>query len=135
MDLVRSLLGEVTAVTATGDPPANIPTVPPCRPAPRSRKHVVAEVRIVAGRANRRVSPSPAIKAHSTLEYHPTLTGQARLTHRTPGTELVADRRALDPHAAILDVLASSLQGQDARPNLLDGTRAMELAEATARSP
>lgn len=134
VDLVRSLLGEVGAVTATGDPPGQRPDqrlVVQLR-GPEARR---AEVRIVAGPSEPSRVTVSGDQGSLTLEYHPTLTGQARLTHRTPGSEAVVTECApWDPHAAILDVLAGSLQGQDARPNLLDGTRAMELAEATARS-
>lgn len=134
VDLVRSLLGEVEAVTGTGDPPGQRPDqnlVVQLR-GPETRR---AEVRIVAGPAEPARLIVSGDQGSLTLEYDPTLTGQARLVRRTSsGEQSVTELEPWDPHAAILGVLTRSLAGSDARPSLLDGTRAMELAEATARS-
>jgi len=136
VDLVRSLLGEVEAVTATGDPPGDRPSlglVVQLR-GPNARR---AEVRIAAGPAE----PARLVVAGDlgslTLEYPHALIGSARLIQRrTTGDEpqeMIAFD-SWDPHTAILNVLGQAQAGRDVHPNLLDGTRAMELAEATARS-
>ncbi|WP_406697231.1 Gfo/Idh/MocA family oxidoreductase [Singulisphaera sp. Ch08] len=134
VDLVRSLLGEVEAVTGTGDPPGQRPDqslVVQLR-GPEARR---AEVRIVAGPAEPARLIVSGDQGSLTLEYEPTFKKQARLIRRTSGGEQsVTELVPWDPHVAILAVLEQSMAGSDARPNLLDGTRAMELAEATARS-
>jgi predicted dehydrogenase len=134
VDVVRSLLGEVEAVTATGDPPGEHPDenlVVQLR-GPEARR---AEVRLWAG------PPEPArlvLAGESgtlTLEYDPDLAGPSRLIGRSPnGGEQVTDIGPWDRHGAILGVLEAAVAGRAAHPDLLDGTRAMELAEATVRS-
>jgi myo-inositol 2-dehydrogenase/D-chiro-inositol 1-dehydrogenase len=72
-----------------------------------------------------------------TFEFPTSLEGPSRLVRRNTATgETVTEFDAWDPHAAILDVLGEALASREARvhPNLSDGTRAMELSEATVRS-
>ncbi len=136
VDVVRALLGEIAALTATGDPPGDRPDeslVVQLR-GPQSRR---AEVRLGTdpGEPSRLVVVGA--EGSLALEYDPDLALPARLVHRpASGPERVEELGPWDPHAAILDVLARALDHRDApiHPDLLDGTRAMELAEAVARS-
>jgi predicted dehydrogenase len=134
VDVVRSLLGEVEAVTGTGDPPGVRPDqslVVQLR-GPEARR---AEVRIVAGPDEPARLTVSGDQGSLTLEYHPSFIGNAYVVSRVPaGAEGVTELEPWDPYVAILAVLSESIAGSDARPNLLDGTRAMELAEATVRS-
>ncbi len=134
IDVVRALLGEVEAVTATGDPPGDRPSenlVVQLR-GPEGRR---AEVRLWTGP----VEPSRLVVAGAegslTLEYDPTFATAARLIRRASGGgETVVPLDDWDPHAAILETLAGAIAGREAHPDLVDGTRATELAEATVRS-
>jgi myo-inositol 2-dehydrogenase/D-chiro-inositol 1-dehydrogenase len=136
VDVVRALLGAVEALSATGDPPGNRPTeslVVQLR-CDRARR---AEFRIETGSEPAGRLVVAGATGSITLEVDPALDGPARLVRRTPG-ETVTELDAWDRHAAILDVFAAALDrsrpGVEVHPNLLDGTRAMELSEATARS-
>ena len=132
VDVVRSLLGEIEAVTATGDPPGDAPDqslVVQLRAA-RSRR---AEVRITAGP----IEPLRIFLTGETCSLTLTLPDDesATLVRRaSDGGETARDLPPWDPYAAILGVLESAIAGQTAHPDLTDGTRAMELSEAVARS-
>jgi myo-inositol 2-dehydrogenase/D-chiro-inositol 1-dehydrogenase len=134
VDVVRAVLGEVEAVTATGDPPGDHPQeglVVQLR-GPHSRR---AEIRIDSGPAEAARLVVSGEQGMLTLEYDARFNAPARLVARSASTgETASDLEAFDPHGAILDVLAASIAGREAHPNLIDGTRAMELSEATARS-
>ncbi len=134
VDVVRSLLGEIEALTATGDPPGVNPT-----------ESLVVQLRgPLSRRAEIRLERAPGAPARLVLvggsgslalEYLPDLLGPARLIRRGPaGEESVTDLDAWDPREAILGVLTMSLARREAHPDLNDGTRAMELAEAAVRS-
>lgn len=134
VDVVRALLGEVAAVTTTGDPPGDRPTsslVVQLR-GPAARR---AEVRLWAGPPE----PSRLVVVGSegsiTLEHDPSFLGVARVVRRpSRGVATVEELAVFDPSAAILDALADAAAGRDVHPDLLDGTRAMEVAEAARRS-
>jgi myo-inositol 2-dehydrogenase/D-chiro-inositol 1-dehydrogenase len=135
VDVARALIGEVEAVTATGDPPGARPTerlvVQLRGPGPRR-----AEVRLEAGP---QVEPARLVIAGAegslTLEHDPTFHGPSRLVRRPAGEEeVVTELDPWDPKDAILRALVEAVAGRPAHPDLLDGTRAMELAEAAARS-
>jgi myo-inositol 2-dehydrogenase/D-chiro-inositol 1-dehydrogenase len=136
VDTVRALIGEVEAVTATGDPPGPWPTeglIVHLR-GPDTRR---AEVRIENGPgAPARIIVTGA-EGSLLLEYEPAFVGPACLIHRTtrPG-EGVTTLEPWDPHGAILEVLVAAIERRerDFHPNLVDATRAMELSEATVRS-
>jgi predicted dehydrogenase len=140
VDLVRALVGEVEAVTATGDPPGLRPhesLVVQLRAAESRR----AEVRIEGGTANETQAPVRITLTGTTgawtLECDPRFAGPARLVRHGGGAaENTREIDPWDPHAAILDVLdeAAGRSGRDGHPDLLDGTRAMELSEAVVRS-
>jgi myo-inositol 2-dehydrogenase/D-chiro-inositol 1-dehydrogenase len=136
IDPVRALIGEIEAVTATGDPPGPEPKlslIVQLR-GPAARR---AEVRIERG------GPAPGRFVVSgaagslTLEHAPDWEGPARLISRSAsGPETVTALEPWDGRAALLAVLAGAVaaRGRALHPNLLDGTRAMELSEATVRS-
>jgi predicted dehydrogenase len=138
VDVIRGLLGEIEAVTATGDPPG-----------PEPEFELVVQLRAPGGqRAEVRASAGPAEPSRLSLlgssgslvlECDPTFQQSAYLIRHAAGEAaetIKLDR--WDAHAAIVTVLTASIQRRsDAdlpSPNLLDGTRAMELAEAALRS-
>lgn len=133
-DLVRSLVGEIEAVNASGDPTGDRPTeslVVQLRAAGGRR----AEVRLWVGPPE----PSRLILSGGgitlTLELPPRLDGPSRLVRReVDGRETVTEFGPWDPHAAALGVLAGATSGQTVHPDLADGTRATEVAEGVARS-
>jgi myo-inositol 2-dehydrogenase/D-chiro-inositol 1-dehydrogenase len=136
VDPVRALIGEIEAVTATGDPLGPRPTesllVQLRGPAARR-----AEVRIERGSAEASQIVLSAAAGSMTLEHPPTWDGPARLIRQSnAGAPSVSSFEDWDRHATILSVLMEAAGGRDRliHPNLLDGTRAMELAEATVRS-
>jgi predicted dehydrogenase len=134
VDLVRSLVGEIDAVNATGDPPGDRPDeslVVQLR-ASGSRR---AEVRLTSGREEPARLTLTLAGGTQTLELPADLGGPSRLVRLGPdGIEHVTTFDAWDPHAAILGVLADAVSGRAAHPDLADGTRAMEVAEGVVRS-
>jgi myo-inositol 2-dehydrogenase/D-chiro-inositol 1-dehydrogenase len=129
VDLVRALAGEIEAVTATGAPGEEL--VVHLR-GPQSRR---AEVRIWAGPNEPVRLIASGAEGSLTFEYDPEFHHPARLIHRAAsGTETTTEYDPWDPREAILAVLDDALARREAHPDLLDGTRAMELAEAVVRS-
>jgi myo-inositol 2-dehydrogenase/D-chiro-inositol 1-dehydrogenase len=138
VDAVRAIIGEIDALTADGDPPGEDPDLELVVHL-RSAGSMRAEVRI---RDEPSAETSVALQGSLgslTLQLDPPGSPQSQLVRR--------DRRHSDeavvlphwdPHEAILAVLASSKGRGNAEelpsPNLLDGTRAMELSEAANRS-
>jgi myo-inositol 2-dehydrogenase/D-chiro-inositol 1-dehydrogenase len=135
VDVVRRLIGEIEATTATGDPPGPNPTqslVVQLR-GPEGRR---AEVRLIADSRETAHLTLNGTDGAISLEHDPSFLGTSRLIVRTaganPSTEVL---EPWNPHTAILDVLTLAVRTGDVpHPNLFDGTRAMEVAEATARS-
>jgi myo-inositol 2-dehydrogenase/D-chiro-inositol 1-dehydrogenase len=138
VDVVRALLGEIEALTATGDPPGEHPDI-----------ELLVQLRAIdSRRAELRTWPGPGEPARLTLlgaegslalEFDRSFDQPARLIGRTSSrSEPITELEPWDPHAAIVSVLSSSMGRRSESPfpgpNLLDGTRAMELAEATLRS-
>jgi myo-inositol 2-dehydrogenase/D-chiro-inositol 1-dehydrogenase len=136
VDPVRALIGEIEAVTATGDPLGPRPTeslIVQLR-GPAARR---AEVRIERGPAEPGQIVLSAAAGSLTLEHPPTWDDSSRLIHRSAaGDPSVSPFEDWGPHAAILSVLTEAAGDRDrlVHPNLLDGIRAMELSEATVRS-
>lgn len=134
VDVVRALLGEVEALTGTGDPPGDRPIeslVVQLR-GPEARR---AEVRLWTGPDEPARLTLVGEKGSLTLEHDPDFAGPTRLVRRAPAAgETLSELDPWDPHAAVLDVLVRAVGGEPAHPDLLDGTRAMELAEAAVRS-
>jgi myo-inositol 2-dehydrogenase/D-chiro-inositol 1-dehydrogenase len=135
VDVVRACLGEIETLTAVGDPPGERPTL-----------GLVVQLRAVGGRrAEVRIGRADEDQAvlvldgaggSLRLEHEASWLGPARLVRRTPREgETAAEIAPWDPHAASLAALEEALAGHaDSHPDLLDGTRAMELAEAAQRS-
>ncbi|MBX6316093.1 MAG: hypothetical protein IRY99_24745, partial [Isosphaeraceae bacterium] len=113
VDVIRALVGEIEAVTATGDPPGPRPTtslIVQMR-GPGGRR---AEVRLTAG------PPEPARlvvvgpEGSTTLEFDPALLGPSRLIQRTLRDETVTDLDPWDPKSALLRTLEATVAGQPA---------------------
>jgi myo-inositol 2-dehydrogenase/D-chiro-inositol 1-dehydrogenase len=141
VDVVRSLIGEIEALTASGDPPGVSPEyelVVQLRAAEGRR----AEIRVHSGQTDPDRLTVSGSNGSLTLEYDLALRSQARLIRRgtSEPTERIEGLDAWDPHAAIVRSLFSSVEAKGAAvdpepgPSLLDGTRAMELSEAAVRS-
>jgi myo-inositol 2-dehydrogenase/D-chiro-inositol 1-dehydrogenase len=135
VDIVRSLLGEIEAVTATGDPPGLSPSdslVVQLRAAGSRR----AEVRLRAGPPGPARLSLLAAGGELTLELPAATPAEpSRLTRReADGSVAVFDLPAWDPHEAMLAVLADAAAGRHTHPDLADGTRAMEVTEGVVRS-
>lgn len=141
VDVVRSLLGEIEAVTASGDPPSEHPDL-----------ELVVQLRASAGRRGEvRIEVGPSGSARLTLngssgsltlEYDSALREPGRLYRRgeASGSAESVELGDWNPHEAIMQTLVASLEkrGDESTPgigpSLIDGTRAMELAEAVVRS-
>ena len=115
-DLVRSLLGEIGTISAFGEPPGLAPTrrlTVQLRAGDDRR----AEVRIVRGEGSK---PTRL-----------TLNGRSgSISAELPEV----DRSDAEGRSALLGAFTSAVAGRPASPGLIDGTRAMELAEGVARS-
>ena len=133
------MLGEVEALTASGDPPGVDPG-----------HELIVHLRAEGGRRAEIRLPSETARltlvgalGSLTLEYDPHFEWPARLIERSSGRddERVTDLGTWDAHAAIFHVLRAARRLEtdlDVRltpePNLHDGTRSMELTEAVVRS-
>lgn len=141
IDVVRSLLGEIEALTASGDPPGVSPEyelVVQLRAAEGRR----AEVRVHSGPTEPALLTVNGSNGSLSLEYDPAFADPARLIRRTRSDPLeqVVELEGWDPHEAIVRTLFSSAGAKGEvspafpGPTLHDGTRAMELSEAVVRS-
>jgi myo-inositol 2-dehydrogenase/D-chiro-inositol 1-dehydrogenase len=136
VDGVRALIGEVDAVTATGD-----------RPGPRPTEELIVHLRgSDSRRAEVRIARGPKAPVRMMFngtsgslifDFPANCEGRSKLIRRTSmAPETVTELDPWDPHAAILGALVEAVASreQNIHPNLIDGTRAMELSEATVRS-
>jgi myo-inositol 2-dehydrogenase/D-chiro-inositol 1-dehydrogenase len=138
VDAVRALVGEIEALTATGDPPGVDPDL-----------ELVVQLRAAGGRrAELRAWCGPSEPSRLTLQgamgsltldFETTLEQPLRLIRReSQQPENIMSFEPWDPHGAIFSVLLASRGRHDGSappsPNIHDGTRAMELVEATVRS-
>ncbi|GAC1470080.1 MAG: hypothetical protein NVSMB9_14770 [Isosphaeraceae bacterium] len=134
VDLIRALLGEVEAVTATGDPPGERPVeslVVQLR-GPGSRR---AEVRLWSGTEGPARLIFQSADGSLTLELPPRLDDPVRLTRQLGNApEEVITFDTWNPREAILAVLEEAMAGRVVHPDLEDGTRAMEVSEGAVRS-
>jgi predicted dehydrogenase len=138
VDVIRALIGEIEALTATGDPPGENPDLELIvhLRGPESRR---AELRTWSGTTEPARLTVTAANGSLTLEFDPLLPMSSRLIRRTQlQGEHVRELDAWDPHEAIFAVLTATCarraSAESPSPNLHDATRAMELAEATVRS-
>lgn len=139
VDAIRAILGEIEALTATGDPPGEDPDLELVVQL-RAAGSLRAEVRI-------RSEAAPSLRlgllgsmGSCTLELDPRNPGVSTLVRQAgSGAPGRLELPRWDAREAIMAVLASSMGRRDPvaelpGPNLLDGTRAMELSEAANRS-
>lgn len=134
VDLARVFVGEAESLTALGDPPGTSPSraliVQLRGPAGRS-----AELRLSVAEAGTPARLSLESQLGSlALEIAPDWTGPSRLTRTGPGGTSTEDLPAWEPHEALLDAFGRAVNGGSPHPDLIDGTRAMELTSAAARS-
>ena len=138
VDVVRALLGEIEALTATGDPPGERPDV-----------ELVVQLRAAGSRrAELRIGSGPpeparltllASNGSLTLELDPQAGRPDRLVRHIPSSDpMMTQLPPWDAHEAIFSVLSASMGRRGVTelpaPSLLDGTRATELGEAVVRS-
>ena len=143
VDVVRSLLGEIEALTASGDPAGDILT--------SNWSSSFAPRRAAGPRSASRPAPAGSARltlngsgGSLTLEYDPDV---SRSPHGSfaavcpRGSEEIVELGDWDPHEAILQTLVAARKSavEPSRdvlpgPTLNDGTRAMELSEAVVRS-
>ncbi len=134
VDLARVFLGEVESLTALGDPPGEVPsralTVQLRGPGGRP-----AELRLSAHAAG---GPARLIaeceRGSFAMEVAPDWRGPSRLIRTGPGGASSEELPPWDHRAAMLDAFERAVAGEATRPDLIDGTRAMELTSAAARS-
>jgi predicted dehydrogenase len=131
VDLARVFLGEVLSLTALGDPPGDHPTRS-LTVQLRGTQGRMAELRLTASGPD---SPARIVLTGGTgsltLEVSPGWAGPSLLIG--PGgrsTELPP----WSPRGALLEIFTLAVSGRPTRPNLIDGTRAMELTSAARRS-
>jgi myo-inositol 2-dehydrogenase/D-chiro-inositol 1-dehydrogenase len=140
VDLIRSLLGEIVSLTATGEPSGlkpDLELIVQLRAGDSGR----GEVRIWSGLPEfLRVSLIGA-EGSQILEFDPRFDRPARLIRRPArGEPTEVELEPWDPHEAVMEVLERSLERRGSSPeslpspNLNDGIRAMEIAEAVVRS-
>jgi myo-inositol 2-dehydrogenase/D-chiro-inositol 1-dehydrogenase len=138
VDVVRALLGEIEALTATGDPPGEYPDIElivQLRAAGSRR----AELRLRSDSAEPARLTLLASQGSLTLELDPPLSSTGRLIRQLPSQDpRITQLPPWDAHEAVLSVLLASMGRRGIAnlpsPNLLDGTRATELGEAVVRS-
>jgi myo-inositol 2-dehydrogenase/D-chiro-inositol 1-dehydrogenase len=141
VDVMRALVGEIEAVTASGDPPGEDPDLELIVQI-RAAGGLRGEVRLESGSAGAALITVIGTSGALALEYDPAFDGPARLTRHTTGSssEEVLELPDWDPHEAIMQTLVETLEQRGkasvAAPglSLQDGTRAMELSEAVVRS-
>lgn len=135
VDAVRACLGEIETISAVGDPPGERPTF-----------GLVVQLRATGGhRAEIRIAPGDDPTARLVLEgsggslrwdHDRDLSGPSMLVRCTPRDgEITTEISPWNPRAAVMRALETALATRsEADPGLMDGTRAMELAEAAGRS-
>ena len=116
VDVIRALIGEIEALTATGDPPGQHPDlelVVQLRAAEARR----AELRTWSAAAEPARLTLTAANGSLTLEFDPRLQQPARLIRRTPNHgEEQQDLEPWDPHEAIFEVLTDDHAHGEAAP-------------------
>jgi myo-inositol 2-dehydrogenase/D-chiro-inositol 1-dehydrogenase len=141
VDVVRSLVGEIEALTASGNPAGDHPDIELVVQL-RAAQGRQAEVRVWSGPLEPSRLTVSGSSGSLTLEYDPLFHDPARLVRRAGEStnEPIGGLEPWDPLAAIVQTLRNSWERRstpaqaDPSPSLADGTRAMELSEAAARS-
>ncbi len=134
VDGIRAILGDIEALTATGDPPGQpFPTIS-LNVQLRGPGSRTAEVRIVHGARPSGTLTVVGPDGSMTLEFDPDWVGPSRLVWTEGDVTETRDYLDFDPRREILETLATLRSGKPAWPDLLDGTRAVEVAEGAARS-
>lgn len=134
LDVLRALIGEVVAVTATGVPSGPSPTES-LTVQLRGSDSLHGEIRLTTGPPDPARLAVPSADGTITLEHDIDFHGPSRLVRRSIGAaEAVTELGDWDPKTAILRVLEEADPDSEPAPGLTDGTRAMEVAEAAARS-
>ena len=134
VDVVRALLGEIEAVTATGDPPGD-----------RPNQSLVVQLRAsLSRRAELRFEPGPPLPSRIiltgetgslTLELNESADPRPRLMKKSAtNKETLLDLDPWDPFQAVLDVFEDAVAGLPHHPDLMDATRAMEVSEGVVRA-
>lgn len=134
VDILQALIGRVDALSATADPPGA--SIAECT---RLSVHLRGKL---SGEAELTVSPARTagltLKCSSfeaKLAFDPDEPEPAgRVAIRRGLLEEHRDFPAWEPKARLLEVLSAAAAGEDARPDLTDGMRSLELAEAAVRS-
>jgi myo-inositol 2-dehydrogenase/D-chiro-inositol 1-dehydrogenase len=140
VDLIRSLLGEIVSLTATGEPAGlepNLELIVQLRAGESGR----GEVRIWSGLPEPLRVSVIGSEGSRIVEFDPRFDRPARLIDRpSRGEPTEVELEPWDPHEAVMEVLERSLERRESppeslpSPNLNDGIRAMEVAEAVVRS-
>ncbi|MFO0907293.1 MAG: hypothetical protein U0794_02845 [Isosphaeraceae bacterium] len=134
VDLIRALLGEIEAVTATGDPPGvdpDLALVVQMRAANGRR----AEIRLTSATQEVQTLILEGTNANVRLEFPGGLDEVARWTERaSDGTSVTQEIPAWDSRGVILRHAAAARRGEVIHPDLGDATRAMEVSEGAVRS-
>lgn len=136
VDVIRACLGEAETLSAVGDPPGDNPSLE-LVVSMRTTGGRRAEVRIrAATEPDRACLVLDGAAGSLRFEHDPGWLGSTRLVRRTPPDgETTTDIAPWNPHAIILRTLQEAVARREPpEPGLLDGTRAMELAEAAQRS-
>jgi myo-inositol 2-dehydrogenase/D-chiro-inositol 1-dehydrogenase len=141
IDVVRALVGEIDALTASGNPAGDHPDIELVVQL-RAAQGRQAEVRVWSGPLEPSRLTVSGSSGSLTLEYDPLFHDPARLVRRggDSSSQSITELEPWDPHAAIMHTLRASMDLRstplqaDPSPSLADGTRAMELSESVARS-
>jgi predicted dehydrogenase len=138
VDVIRALLGEIEALSATGDPPGDHPELELIVQL-RAGENRRAELRIRSGLDSTNRLTLSGANGSLALEFDDLLEEPATLLRQLPSRPATSE--TLDPwdsHEAIFSSLLAACEADRAPelpgPSLHDATRAMELSEATARS-
>ncbi len=134
VDVVRLLIGEVQSVSATGVPSNESPTEA-LTVHLRGEDGRHAEIRLVAGMPEPARLIASTVDGPITLEHDLDFHGPSRLIRRSARDgEVITELGHWDPRTAILRVLEDAHADAEPSPGLTDGTRSMEVTEATGRS-
>ena len=137
VDVVRSLIGEIETLSATANTSAGS-TIDALIVQLRAVDARAGELRLEAqsaGEPARARLEVAGTEGRVALEFDPDWSGPSRLVGKIGEFNgQMIPIPAWDPRGAILDALADAREGLPRSPDLADGTKAVELAEAVARS-